>query len=193
MHALSTRRWDGKDAAAQLDALLPAYEEIYSEPPYREGPREVAEFIESFAHQVASRPGFRLVLAHDGDQVVGFTYGYFLPASSTWWRGLLAPQPEEFTNEDGHRTFAIIELAVRKSYRRRGIAHRMHTALLAGVTAERVALNVRPEPEAAPAQHAYAHWGYQLVGDTRPWDEAPLYQSLLLPLAHSQPAPPVIR
>ncbi|MEU0189297.1 hypothetical protein ABZ250_05460 [Streptomyces afghaniensis] len=30
--------------------------------------------------------------------------------------------PEDFTREKGHRTFVIIELAVRKAWRRRGIA-----------------------------------------------------------------------
>jgi len=87
--------------------------------------------------------------------------------------------PEDFTHEDGRRTFVIIELAVRKAWRRRGIAAALHTRLLDGLDAERVTLTMRPEPEAAPAQSAYAAWGYQRVGVSHPWDEAPLYDCMV--------------
>ncbi|MGI5353044.1 hypothetical protein ACQEU8_33420 [Streptomyces sp. CA-250714] len=36
----------------------------------------------------------RLVLARDGDEVVGFfTYGYLLPAATSWWNSVLEPLP----------------------------------------------------------------------------------------------------
>lgn len=52
------------------------------------------------------------------------------------------------------------------------------------MTAERVTLTVRPEPEAAAAaaRTAYLSWGYELVGTSHPWDDAPLYDCLLRPL-----------
>ncbi|MGH3328757.1 MAG: GNAT family N-acetyltransferase [Streptomycetales bacterium] len=160
---VAVHHWDGEGAGTQLDAILPAYEEVYVEPPYREGPREVSEFVERFKRQ-AKRPGFRVVLARDGAEVVGFTFGYRLPRDTLWWDGLLPPLPETFTRETGERTFVIIELAVRKPWRRRGIAARLHAKLLDGVAVERVTLTMRPEPEAAPAQAAYAAWGYRKWG-----------------------------
>ncbi len=119
---------------------------MYAEPPYGEGPRDVAEFAEHFRAHVR-RSGFRLVPARDGD--------------------------------DGRRTFAVIELAVRQAWRRRRIAAALHARLLDGLDVERVTLTVRPEPEAGPARAAYAAWGYRKAGVSRPWDGAPLYDCML--------------
>jgi GNAT superfamily N-acetyltransferase len=170
---------EGSTAAALLDEILPTYDDVYAEPPYCEGPRDVADFIERF-HRQAERHGFRMAVAHAAGDVVGFAFGYLLPADTQWWTGALAPLPGDFTREDGTRTFVIIELAVIAGWRRRGIARQLHAALLDGLAVERVTL--RPEAEAAPAQAAYASWGYRTVGQTRPWDEAPVYDSMVLDL-----------
>jgi GNAT superfamily N-acetyltransferase len=181
MGEVTLQRFDGSQAAEQLDAFLSAYEEVYVEPPYCEGPRDVAEFIERF-HQQVKRPGFRLVVARDAGEVVGFAFGFRLPPDTGWWEGLLQSLPEEFTRETGERTFAVIELAVRKLWRRQGVARRLHAELLDGLDVERVTLTMRPEPEAAPAQLAYASWGYVKVGQSQPWDEAPVYDAMVLNL-----------
>jgi hypothetical protein len=57
-----------------------------------------------------------------------------------------------------------------------------HDAFLAGRHEERATLLVRPEPEAAPAQTAYAHWGYRRLGRLRPFPGAPEYDALVLDL-----------
>ncbi|TLQ45059.1 GNAT family N-acetyltransferase [Streptomyces marianii] len=181
MAEVTYERYEGPEAAEQLDAFLPTYEEVYVEPPYCEGPRDVAEFIDRYQLQT-QRPGFRLVLARDGGEVVGFTFGYRLPEDTGWWDNLLEPMPDEFTRESGERTFVIIELAVRKPWRRRGIAAGLHERLLDGLAVERVTLTMRPEPEAAPAQSAYASWGYRQVGQSHPWEEAPVYDAMVLDL-----------
>jgi GNAT superfamily N-acetyltransferase len=179
---LAYERHDGPvAAAAQLDTFLSAYEEVYAEPPYSEGPSDIGQFIESYRVQ-ARRPGMRLVLARAGAEVAGFTYGFPLPSDTRWWSTTQPPLPADFVREDGDRTFAVIELAVRAPYRRRGIAAALHAALLDGLGAERVTLSVRPEPEAAPAQSAYASWGYRGVGMSRPWEDAPLYRMMVLDL-----------
>ncbi|WP_409469384.1 GNAT family N-acetyltransferase [Streptomyces sp. HC307] len=186
MTEITYERYEGPDAAAQLDTFLPAYEEVYVEPPYCEGPRDVAEFIDHYQVQ-AQRPGMRLVLARDEEDVVGFTYGYYLAPDTRWWKNLQdVTLPDDFTREDGRRTFVIIELAVRKPWRRRGIAAELHARLLEGLGAERITLTMRPEPEAAPAQSAYAAWGYQNVGVSHPWEEAPLYNCMIRELRRGQ-------
>lgn len=175
-------RYEGQEAAAQLDAFLPAYEEVYAEPPYSEGPSDVAQFMDHYlAH--ARRAGMRLVLAFDGDEVIGFTYGFLLTPNPTWWSNTEPPLPDDFTKEDGGRTWVIIELAVRKPWRRRGIAASLHATLLKDMSVERVSLAVRPEPEAMPAQSAYASWGYRKVGVTHPWEDAPFYDLMVLDLS----------
>jgi GNAT superfamily N-acetyltransferase len=174
-------RRDGLEAGDQLDEILPLYEEIYAEPPYCEGPREVGDFLDRFRKEL-NLPGFRLVTAREEGHSVGFTFGFRLSPDTSWWDGLLQPRPAEFTRETGERTFVIIELAVRKPWRRQGIARRLHAELLDGLDVERVTLTMRPEPEAAPAQAAYASWGYVKVGQSQPWDEAPVYDAMVLNL-----------
>ncbi|MFG3022266.1 GNAT family N-acetyltransferase [Streptomyces sp. NPDC048254] len=187
MTEVTYERHETVDAAARLDAFLHAYEEVYEEPPYSEGPSDVAEFIDHYQVQ-ARRPGMRLILAREGEEVIGFTYGYYLAADTMWWHNLQdVTLPEDFTREDGRRTFVVIELAVRKPWRRRGIAGDLHAQLLEGLDAERVTLTVRPEPEAGPAKSAYVAWGYRKVGVSHPWEDAPLYDCMVreLPLAQA--------
>lgn len=182
MAEVTYERYEGPDAVGQLDVFLTAYEEVYADPPYSEGPRDVAEFIERYPQQIRTRPGFRLLLARDGSEVVGFTYGYRLPADTSWWGNLLESMPEEFARETGERTFAVVEMAVRKPWRRRGIAAGLHARLVEGLAVERVTLTVRPESEAAPAQSAYVAWGYRKVGRSHPWKEGPFYDAMVLDL-----------
>lgn len=179
---LTYERVEGKDAATRLDRFLEAYEAVYADPRYCEGPSDVDEFIDHYQVH-AQRAGMRLILARNGDQVVGFTYGYLLPADSRWWANVQEEDlTEDFTREDGQRTWIILELAVRKAWRRLGVAATLHTLLLDGLDVERVTLTVRPEPEAKAAQSAYAKWGYQEVGLSHPWPEAPFYTVMVLDL-----------
>lgn len=179
MTGITYTRHEGQDAARRLDAFLAAYKEVYAEPPYNEGLRDVAEFIDHYqAH--TQRPGMRLILATEGSNVVGFSYGYYLAPESRWWKNLQdVTLPDTETWEDGRRTFVILELAVRKAWRRQGIAETLHSHLLEGVSAQRATLTVRPEPEAAPARAAYRTWGYHCVGISHPWEDTPLYQCML--------------
>jgi GNAT superfamily N-acetyltransferase len=180
---LAYARFEGQAAAGPLDALVPAYEEVYAEPPYREGPDDVALFVTHYRAHV-QRSGMRLAVARDGDEVVGFAYGLPLAADAAWWHGVQGLH-EEFTREDGVRTFAVFELAVRKGWRRRGVAARLHALLRDGLAVERVTLAVRPEPEAKPAQSAYAKWGYRGVGVVRPRAEGPAYTVMVLDVPQS--------
>ncbi|MFE5665925.1 GNAT family N-acetyltransferase [Streptomyces niveus] len=178
---LSYDVYEGGTAAAALDSFLAAYEEVYAEPPYSEGPSDVAEFVEHYQVHV-QRDHMRLIIARDGDETVGFIYGYLLPAYTSWWNNVLVPLSNEFTREDGTRTWVIIELAVRKPWRRQGVAARLHAQLIRGLDVERVTLTVRPDPEAQAAQAAYAKWGYREVGTSHPWEGAPFYTAMVLPL-----------
>jgi ribosomal protein S18 acetylase RimI-like enzyme len=139
----------------------------------------VARFAQLWA-RYTTRRGFRLVLAKADGQVVGIALGHYLPTDTDWGDGTLTPMPDGVTGEQGDRTFAVIELAVRKPYRRRGIARAMHHQLLTELTAERITLLVRPEQETAPARAAYVSWGYRKIGQIRPGDDAPVYDSMML-------------
>lgn len=187
---ITVERWEGLECAVHLDVVLPMYKEIWVEPPYREGPKEIAEFLDRFAQEIFL-PRARLVVARCGDLPVGYAFGYPLPADTGWWKAMEGETTAEFVAETGERTLGIVELAVRAGWRRQGVAARMHTHLLEGLGVERVTLAVRPEPEAAPAHAAYAAWGYRQVGSWRPADDAPASHIMLLNLP--VPAPGVAR
>jgi GNAT superfamily N-acetyltransferase len=178
--------YDGLAARSLLDVVLPIYAEVYAEPPYYEGAADIEAFGQGWERFITAA-GFRLVLARSGEQIIGFAFGYMLPPDTRWWAGALTPLPDDITNEHPGRTFAVIELSVIRPFRGRGIARELHARLLAGVTAKRVTLCVRPEPEAAPARTAYASWGYIKVGQIRPGPELPVYDAMIRPLPFKVP------
>jgi ribosomal protein S18 acetylase RimI-like enzyme len=121
-------------------------------------------FTERF--RVARRqPGFVLAEARHGGYLVGYAFGMPLRPSTSWWRNLTTPLPDEVTVEHPGRTFALIELVVRASWRRQRIAETLHDLILENRPEERATLTV--SPTATPAQQAFRKWGYRKVGRTR--------------------------
>ncbi|MDF3147277.1 MULTISPECIES: GNAT family N-acetyltransferase [unclassified Streptomyces] len=178
---ITVERWEGLECAAQLDVVLPMYKEIWTEPPYCEGPKEIAEFLDRFAQEVFL-PRARLVVARCGDLPVGYAFGYPLPQDTGWWKAMDEETTSEFVAETGRRTLGIVELAVRADWRRQGVAARMHDRLQEGLGVERVTLAMRPDPEAAPAHATYAAWGYRQVGRWTPAEDGPVSHIMLLNL-----------
>jgi ribosomal protein S18 acetylase RimI-like enzyme len=111
------------------------------------------------------QPGFTLVAARHGGYLVGYTAGVPLRPSTSWWRGLTTPLPDDVTTEHPGRTFALTELLVRASWRRQGIGRELHELLLDGRGEERATLTVRPG--AAAAQAALRSWGWRKIARTR--------------------------
>ncbi|MFJ3728343.1 GNAT family N-acetyltransferase [Streptomyces sp. NPDC090045] len=169
------------EVVGKLDAVVPVYREVYAEPPYLEGPQDAVDFL-ARARRQATRDGFRLVLARAAGEIAGFAYGFRLAADTGWWGAMREPLGDAFVKETGRRTFNLAELAVRRKWRRQGIAAELHRRLLSGLEAERIALTMRPEPEAAPARAAYGAWGYRNVGRARYGDASPAYDVMVLTL-----------
>lgn len=168
-----------EQATARLDEIVDLYVDVYShaddqffgEDRYR---RQLAGHMQA--------PTWDLVAASVDGEMVGYIYGFALPAGTRWWRGLLTEMPPGFTDEDGQRTVAISEILVREAWRRRGIARVLHDEFLARRAESRATLLV--EPENAPAQAAYTSWGWEKVAPLQPsWEGAPLYDVLVLQLA----------
>jgi GNAT superfamily N-acetyltransferase len=157
-------RLDGDQAATILDELTGLYREVYAEPPYEWCDEHAALFRERFDGQ-RQAPGFALVTARVGGELVGFTFGVTLRPSTPWWQNLVQPLPEAVTHEWEGRTFAVVELLVRAPWRRQHIGQRLHDRLLDGRGEERATLTVLPAAEAARA--AYDRWGWDVVGQKR--------------------------
>ncbi|MFY1653385.1 GNAT family N-acetyltransferase [Solwaraspora sp. WMMB762] len=168
--------YDADQAKAILEDLVAVYIEIYDEP------ADAFHGEDRYRRQINGHmtlPGWKLVTGTVGNELVGYTYGFPL-SSGRWWTGLLTPVPDGFTSEDGRRTFAISELMVRESWRRQGIARALHDALLGNREEPRATLLA--DPKNAPAQAAYASWGWRTVAQLRPnWDNSPTYDVLIRP------------
>ena len=160
----------------QRSTVRDLYAEIYAEPPYNEGPDEAEDFASGW-HRTIDQRNFRLVIARRADEPIGFAFGVQLRARTKWWNGALTALPDDITTEHTGRTFAIIELAVRDPYRRRGVGRQLHAHLTAGLSEERITLLVRPE--ASAPQQAYLSWGYRVVGQIQPFPDAPIYNVMI--------------
>ena len=154
---MTFRLLDGTQAAAHANDLLALHAEVYGDQP-DDG------FARRFRVQ-RRQPGFVLAEARHGGYLVGYAFGVPLRPSTSWWRQLTTPLPDEVTTEHPGRTFALVELAVRPSWRRQGIAATLHDLILEDRPEERATLTV--PPTATAAQQAFRTWGWRKVARTR--------------------------
>jgi GNAT superfamily N-acetyltransferase len=170
---------DGNQASARATELAELHAEVYADPPYLRHD-DVASFPGRFRVQ-RRQPGFALAVAGHGGYPVGYAAGMPLRPSTSWWRDLTAALPEEVTAEHPGRTFAVVELLVRASWRRQGIGRALHDLLLAGRPEERATAVMMPA--AAAAQRAFQGWGWRKVARTRdPAPGSPVADVLVLSL-----------
>ena len=152
-----------------LWARFTEVERVYAEafPRY-----DLGDYRSRMRRQVPA-PGFEAVTARAGGELIGFAYGLPL-TGSTWWDGLDPAPPDGFTAEDGARTFAVIDLAVRREHRGSGLGRRLMGELLAGRTEQRATLATAADE--AAIRRMYERWGWTRVGrvpgqegETEPW------------------------
>jgi GNAT superfamily N-acetyltransferase len=153
---------DGQQAGAHADELLALRAEE------RYGRDDDGLFAGRF-RVWRRQPGFVLAEARHGGYLVGYAFGMQLRPSTSWWRQLTTPLPDEITTEHPGRTFALIELLVRAPWRRQGMAATLHDLILENRPEQRATLTV--PPTATPAQHAFRSWGWHKVARTR--DDGP--------------------
>jgi ribosomal protein S18 acetylase RimI-like enzyme len=124
---------------------------------------DAADYPDRFRVQ-RRQPGFVLAEARHGGYLVGYASGLPLRPSTDWWRHLTTTLPADLTTEHPNRTFALLDLLVRASWRRQRIAETLHDMILAGRAEERATLKV---PSAAtPAQNAFQAWGWRKIART---------------------------
>ena len=157
---LLARREAARDAA-ELQELAA---EVYAAPPFTRDEADADEFARRLAVRLR-QPGFALAEARHGEYLVGFALGMPLRPSTSWWRDLTTPLPDEVTAERPGRTFALAELVVRAAWRRQGIGQDLHDLILSGRREERATATVLPA--ATAAQRAARDWGWQKVARTQ--------------------------
>src|SRR5580704_19261603 len=153
---------DGRQAAGSVTELQALHGEVYGGLPGGDSARE--RIAGRFEVQVR-QPGFVLAEARSGGYLVGYATGMPLRPSTSWWRDLTTPLPDDVTAEYPGRTFALTEILVRASWRRQGIGRALHDLILRSRREERATLTVAPA--ATPAQSAFQSWGWRKVGRTR--------------------------
>jgi ribosomal protein S18 acetylase RimI-like enzyme len=154
---------DGRQATEHADEFQALHAEVYADPPYRR-PADAAGFTKRFQVQ-GRQPGFVLAEARSGGFLIGYAAGMPLRPSTSWWRELTAPLPDDVTAERPGRTFALTDLLVRASWRRQGVAETLYGLILADRPEERATLVV--SPIATAAQNAFAKWGWRKIARTR--------------------------
>lgn len=172
MSGVIFQRHNGDQALVMLAEITNFYEEIHSEEPRDESHDLFTRqaFISRTTAQ-AEKNGFELVTATLDHALIGFSFGY--PFSPGQWWGECTPAPEEILSSS---KFAVIELNVRKEFRRQGIGKKLLGTLLEG----------RGEPFAtlatttgSTANAMYLRWGWHKVGYFAP---PPPMDALLIPL-----------
>lgn len=159
--------------AAELQAL---HAEVYGAAPYRR-PADAEEFGRQFRVQ-CRQPGFALAEARSGGYLVGYAAGMPLRPSTSWWRALTTPLPDEVITEYPGRTFSLTDWLVRAAWRRQGVGRAVHDLLLRDRREERATLVVRPE--AAAAQAALQSWGWRKIARTRAHGAEPAVADVLV-------------
>jgi ribosomal protein S18 acetylase RimI-like enzyme len=178
---ITFRRYNAAEARQLRDTVEAIYVRSYVDAIASGDP---FDSVEAFMHRFdsyASRSSFDLVVAYQGAEAIGQTWGWPLAENSRFWEGLITELDPDFTSEDGHRTFALSEIMVSQEWAGKGIAHALHDHLLSARTESRAVLGV--EPDNTRAYRAYLHWGWSKVAQLRPgWDNAPTFDVLVLAL-----------
>ena len=178
-HPVTFLRFDAGTASRFVGDLVALQQEIYADAEPREFFSEDRYRRQLASHMKAS--GWDLVAAYQGDELVGYAYGFPLQPDTGWWNGLLTTLPDHEITETGHRTFALSELMVRVVWRGRGIGRALHDRLLSARREVRATLLV--EPDNFDAKARYSQWGWTELARLRPsWEAAPVLEALVLPL-----------
>ena len=175
---LAVQKYDASGLHEQREDVLAVYAEVYADElddPFYSLPR-YWERLSAYA----ARDGFALITGRLTSELIGYALGYTLPEGSGWWRGFQGDVDPALLSESGHRTFAVNELMVRPAQRRRGYARALHDSLLHNQPETRATLLVRPDN--TPARTAYRSWGWYELGKLQPFDDAPVFEAMVLEL-----------
>ncbi|MEU4555921.1 GNAT family N-acetyltransferase [Micromonospora violae] len=152
----------GQDAAPFFGPLVDLYECVYAEPPYEEGPDQVARFRDCLPGE-ADRLGFTLVTVAVDSSLVGAAYGWTMPAGD-WWTRADADPPAEIR---AVAKLAVMEWIVHPHHRGEGVGAELMRRLLADRPERYATLASDPRSR---ARQVYARNGWRQVGTSvLPW------------------------
>ncbi|WP_030491478.1 GNAT family N-acetyltransferase [Micromonospora chokoriensis] len=150
------------DAARFFGPLVDLYECVYAEPPYKEGPEQVARFRDRLPGE-ADRLGFTLVTAAVDSSLVGAAYGWTMSAGD-WWSRADSDPPAGIR---AAAKLAVMEWIVQPHRRGEGVGAQLIRRLLADRSERYATLASDPRSR---AREVYARNGWKQVGTSvLPW------------------------
>ncbi|RAO24472.1 hypothetical protein MED15_00230 [Micromonospora noduli] len=152
----------GRDAARFFGPLVDLYECVYAEPPYEEGPDQVARFRDRLPGET-DRSGFTLVTVAVDSSLVGAAYGWTM-AAGEWWSRADTDPPAEIR---AAAKLAVMEWIVHPHRRGEGVGAKLMRRLLADRSELYATLASDPRSR---ARKVYARNGWRQVGTSvLPW------------------------
>jgi len=142
---------------ADAEELWPVYDAVFADLP------DIATWRAEVWDRHATRPGFRLARARDGDHLVGFAYGY-TGEHGQWWTDQAARVlPPDVATEwlGGH--FELVSIGVLARARGAGLGAALLRAVTDGLPHERWVL-MTTDDAGDPARRLYAREGWQVIG-----------------------------
>ncbi|GLF94411.1 GNAT family N-acetyltransferase [Streptomyces yaizuensis] len=166
---MDLKRYGKVDVPNIRTMLLDIHDAVYEGMPGTFDSRErFAQFVDSWS----GRDEWVCVIGFEQGEPVGYAYGAPFGRGG-WWRGSDRPQslgPEE-------RAFALSELMVLPRWRKTGASVKLHEGLMSGRDEEAVTLFV---DLAHPKVLAlYESWGYAKIGESKPYDDSPIFGVML--------------
>lgn len=141
--------------------LAEIYREAFAELPFPASETTVRQLAAEILPRHAEREDFKLLLAVEAEEIVGFIYGYSGAHGQQWEDWLAARIPAPLYAEWFHSHFAVTEFCVRPAFQGRGIGGALHDTLLAGLPHERAVLTAHRAD--TRARHLYARRGWEVL------------------------------
>ena len=141
--SLRLQHVDAAGFSPWLDAAVDIYVTALERPVEVTAPRRVS----TREHLV--EPGFRAVLVLDGDELVGFAYGYH-DVPGQWWHDVVVEAlPLELGLRWLARAFQVTEIHLLPSHQGQGLGRRLLGELVRGVDRDTVVLSAYDQPTRA--------------------------------------------
>jgi ribosomal protein S18 acetylase RimI-like enzyme len=156
-----------RDVEAVAPEVVEVYREAFGGPPYWEDEESVWRFAHEVLPHHAERRDFRLALARQRGEVVGFGYGY-TGEPGQWWHDWVRAELGPARAAEWGGAFELVELAVRPADQGRGIGGRLHDALLAGLRQSAAVLSTLDADTPARELYRRRGWVTLLEGLGRP-------------------------
>lgn len=150
----------GSEALALGARVWPCYDAVFGDVP------DYDTWRTTLFERHASRDGYRLAAALDGEEVIGFAWGYVGQLGQHWADLVRDALPREVAAQWVGDHFELVELAVAPAHRRHRLGQALHDQLLHDV--RRHCLLSTNDDADDPAVRLYTKAGWKKLGNLRP-------------------------